>query len=1115
QIFSRILEGWKFNHNLTSAGSCVDQPIYNSDCAGTIGCWLLNGNTTDGSANKLDTRTVGTVTFPNSQAARFTGDPVNPTNYIEVEDDKLKVTTGLTMVADIYPEGPGGDDTLGGAVVGKEGEYMLFRNANGTIAFAFADGNGWFNGGRINTSFVAPFRQWTHLIFTLDAPSKSVEVFANGISIYDNTFPAFSGTIGDAVSTMNGFCIGRRQSITGTNIKHAFQGQIAGVKVYNRALTATEIQAQYQGTCSINPNCSVGNHCTADKGKLSRDFIRQADLYEMNMLLDNYKAGHGGKCPILAAGTYMANYSISTWPSWQETLGSALGTQLPVDPINELTQCKSTYADDIKYNLQTCWNESEKKFADPLPNNNQLDMPTNSLAYLYWSSKDGKTCGFYIPSETGLMCNPMVLNKNGNQFSTTNSALACRGAAPATGDCNAAYWTYDYNITEEGQYYVSLETSNSGNSPYGPLNLLKLGSPPSAGLPAFSQDPPCDYKTGVQHNVKVLLDGAYISDVCADAVPLPGKVVNSVALGQLSAGLHKITIDWTNDWTYDPDNPGNWGNGNDADSNIQIHSVKLNKTVNACGVKDSGLRPSSSSPNIVCGAMQGVAGQKFEGYFSVSGAYLPLTVSVQTGAAIDWTSKSWSAAPVKGNTAVTNNYKLTANKTGAVGGYSVTINVTDKQGTTAQKVCAIGVHNRPPILNCSVCVDRDGDGYGALGSTGCPKVGVDCDDTPGVHKVVGLNGTVLIDGNKINPGQPDDCSQVDGIDNDCDGDVDNHADLSHLMGTVQTMENGALGAMPAGWSYYQHLNNPLFSNASVSSAENHTSGGNKSLLIKQKENITMYYTCSAAACNDPNFYTNNNQCFWDAANSICYLQKADNCNQAIDKFPTGPNPPYFSKYANGVNFCWASNNPAAGLSTKFDLSATAFQLNEKYLLDFYYKGESSVDSWTDFLLTYSPSWSGQCWNQSVILTPCDDYQVGKSGYSASSSPLCADYKTIYDSLPAGSKEQAPGLFNADPVHVAAGVRVDNNCLCLNLKKTLANQTGCYPAISGRVINGGSYPDWVYFSTMFDYNSDLDQLKNETGARQILFALNSYSKKTGPAGTNLYVDDLRLRRCVNK
>jgi len=95
------------------------------------------------------------------------------------------------------------------------------------------------------------------------------------------------------------------------------------------------------------------------------------------------------------------------------------------------------------------------------------------------------------------------------------------------------------------------------------------------------------------------------------------------------------------------------------------------------------------------------------------------------------------------------------------------------------------------------------------------------------------------------------------------------------------------------------------------------------------------------------------------------------------------------------------------------------------------------------------------------------------------------------------------------------VRVDNNCLCLNLKKTLANQTGCYPAISGRVINGGSYPDWVYFSTMFDYNSDLDQLKNETGARQILFALNSYSKKTGPAGTNLYVDDLRLRRCVNK
>ncbi|MEI7498774.1 MAG: LamG domain-containing protein, partial [Candidatus Falkowbacteria bacterium] len=422
QIFSRILEGWKFNHNLTSVGSCVDQPIYNPDCAGTIGCWLLNGNTTDGSPNKLDTRTVGTVTFPNSQAAKFTGDPAN---YLEVDDAKLKVTTGLTIVADIYPEGPGGDDTLGGGtVVGREGEYMLFRNANGTIAFAFGDVNGvggWFNGGRINTSFVAPFRQWTHVMVTVDEASKAAVVYANGKSIYSTTSPAMSGTIGDAVPTQDLLRIGYRQGSDTMPNKHAFQGKIAGVKLYNRALTPAEIQTQYQGACSINPDCSTNNsyRCTSDKAKLSRDLIRQADLYEMNILLQNYKTAHGGKCPTLPSGTYVPTASISTWPSWRDTLGVVLGAELPLDPINQLGQCKSTYADLKNYNIQTCWSEKLKLFADPNPLNTTFELPVESYAYWYKSSPDGQTCGFYTNLETELDC-----QKNGTCITPIDNSLA-------------------------------------------------------------------------------------------------------------------------------------------------------------------------------------------------------------------------------------------------------------------------------------------------------------------------------------------------------------------------------------------------------------------------------------------------------------------------------------------------------------------------------------------------------------------------------------------------------------------------------------------------------------------------------------------------------------------
>jgi hypothetical protein len=52
------------------------------------------------------------------------------------------------------------------------------------------------------------------------------------------------------------------------------------------------------------------------------------------------------------------------------------------------------------------------------------------------------------------------------------------------------------------------------------------------------------------------------------------------------------------------------------------------------------------------------------------------------------------------------------------------------------------------------CLDGDGDGYGSPASVSCAHPGFDCDDgNPDVH-----------------PGVPEICD--DGVDNDCDGDID-------------------------------------------------------------------------------------------------------------------------------------------------------------------------------------------------------------------------------------------------------------------------------------------------------------------------------------------------------
>ena len=43
--------------------------------------------------------------------------------------------------------------------------------------------------------------------------------------------------------------------------------------------------------------------------------------------------------PSLAAGSYLPGMSTSKWPSWNQTLGQAVGTDLPVDPLNNFNGC--------------------------------------------------------------------------------------------------------------------------------------------------------------------------------------------------------------------------------------------------------------------------------------------------------------------------------------------------------------------------------------------------------------------------------------------------------------------------------------------------------------------------------------------------------------------------------------------------------------------------------------------------------------------------------------------------------------------------------------------------------------------------------------------------------
>lgn len=643
------------------------------------------------------------------------------------------------------------------------------------------------------------------------------------------------------------------------------------------------------------------------KSKVKNDVRRLADFAEMKLALENYKNKHG-HYPKLSAGSYAQNGTVSVWPSWQENLAKDLGASLPVDPVNKLGPCSG-------YAASTCWNESEKKFADPSPENNSLDLPSGSLAYVYSVSSDGSKYSLSAKAETG-------------------------------------------------------EMQNDGNIKY----------------------------TGAVNNINFQ---ASISNQ---------PVITGANLPEITRRL------------------------------------------------------------------------PYSGYFAAKD---PKNGSLSWELAMNGDWSSWSA-PKLLDTKVKNQKEFYSAKAGETGTYNFDLIVKNSSGGVISAPYSIKVINN--------CVDKDGDGYGVCPncgiSKGCDYDGNDCDDIAGVHSKTIAKGLSMINGNQINPAQPDDCSQFEGIDNNCDGKIDNHAATTVVIGTkTQDMED----INPAtGWPYGWIGGGQIVSTVAPSTVENHTSGGSRSILIHQGANSFIASSCRKSTCQDANVaaYTG---CAWDDANKKCYFPKSDGCHdQTVKGSFHGMD--YLADYNDGENICWNNMNTVMWGYLMHDLSNYPFNLNDEYILGFYYKGKANMQNTLGYSISFTPGWGGYCYNQlGLMYNPCLSYYSPYSGYrSLPGDPEnCQDYNI-------------GGTINT---------QLAGECVCLILKNSAARQTDCYPSISGNGFMDGVYNDWTYYSVKFKYDSALDKVKDVNGDRRLFFSLNFGYNDTG-AGSDVYIDDLSLLQCKN-
>ncbi|MBD3248215.1 VWA domain-containing protein [Candidatus Falkowbacteria bacterium] len=139
--------------------------------------------------------------------------------------------------------------------------------------------------------------------------------------------------------------------------------------------------------CLADSDCSGGGLCSSEKAVITRDIKRLGHIVNMREAVNSYKQTNGF-FPKLESGTYLPGRTVSVWPSWKREFASALGMDLPTDPINDLGVCD--VSDPDRYNEETCWDDQAKEFADS-DLSDGLDLPDRSSAYIYEVKDSGQS----------------------------------------------------------------------------------------------------------------------------------------------------------------------------------------------------------------------------------------------------------------------------------------------------------------------------------------------------------------------------------------------------------------------------------------------------------------------------------------------------------------------------------------------------------------------------------------------------------------------------------------------------------------------------------------------------------------------------------------------------
>jgi hypothetical protein len=221
---------WQMNNNVQAAIVTPNPP------SGVVGWWRFDegiGTIATDSSGNGNTGTVHGATWVSGkygQALNFDG-----TSYLTVLNSaSLNPTSAITIAfwtkIASYPS-----VQVSPLLKGGNSQWYFRFDPSGTMSvfIKIATGNSWDYA--VSTSTAVPLNTWTYFVFTYDGTYN--RLYQNGVDVQDKQ--TAGGTLATTTSDLT-----LADSFTGTR----FSGVIDEAQIFNRALSATEIQNNYQNS---------------------------------------------------------------------------------------------------------------------------------------------------------------------------------------------------------------------------------------------------------------------------------------------------------------------------------------------------------------------------------------------------------------------------------------------------------------------------------------------------------------------------------------------------------------------------------------------------------------------------------------------------------------------------------------------------------------------------------------------------------------------------------------------------------------------------------------------------------------------------------------------------